>query len=90
MVDQLLTAPPGTALQVMVTKGIVKQLRLIEPGGMCWSETRSPPGVVLEVNYGSRRRMTGIAVLDQKHPAPVPVALSKVLQGLKVMVAQCQ
>ena len=30
--------------------------------------------------------MTGIAVLDQKHPAPVPVALSKVLQGLNVMV----
>jgi hypothetical protein len=30
--------------------------------------------------------MTGVAVLDQKHPAQVPMALSKALQGLDVMV----
>ena len=34
VVDQILAAMPGAALQVMETEGIVEQFRLIEPRGM--------------------------------------------------------
>jgi hypothetical protein len=34
VVDQFLAAVPRAALQVTVTEGVVKQFRLIEPGGM--------------------------------------------------------
>ena len=36
VLDQILAAMPGAALQVMETEGIVEQFRLIEPRGMRW------------------------------------------------------
>jgi hypothetical protein len=49
MVDQFLTAVPGAALQVTVTEDIIKQFRLIEPGGMHRGKARPPPRVAVEV-----------------------------------------
>jgi hypothetical protein len=71
----------------MVTEGVVKQFRLIEPGGMHWGEARPPPRVATEVVGGSSGGMTGVTVLNQKHATQVAVMRTKLLQRLDVMLS---
>jgi len=85
LVDQRLTSWPRGAFQIMVTEGAIEQFGLIEPGGMDRGESRSPPGVVLEIFTGSCSGVAGIPILDQKDAAQVMMALSKPLQSLDVM-----
>ena len=87
VVDQFLAAVPRATLQIVEAKGIVEQFRLIEPGGVHRCEARSPPRLLLEVVFGSCCGMAGIAILNQKHTAQVPMVLSKLMQRLDVMVS---
>jgi hypothetical protein len=87
VVDQFLAAVPRAALQVTVTEGVIKQFRLIEPGGMHRGEAGPPPRVAIEVVGGSSGGMTGVTVLNQKHTTQVAVMRPKLLQRLEVMLS---
>src|SRR5207302_7131161 len=74
-------AAPRITLQVVKPKGAVQQLRLIEPRCMDRSETRSPPIVTLtEIGFGRSRRVAGVAILNQIHPAEPTMPPSKCSQ----------
>jgi hypothetical protein len=71
VIAQGLATVPRAALEVVKTKRLIEQFSLIKPGGMGGCEARPPPGIRFEIISGSRRRMAGIPVLDQKHAAQV-------------------
>src|SRR5215467_9321342 len=89
MLKQLLPTDPGTPFQVAVCKSPNQQLRLIQPGGMHRSETRTPPPPTTRpVGCRRARGMAGIAVLNQKHAlhAPVPAAKRPRLPDIVVRI----
>jgi hypothetical protein len=62
----------------MMAEAMDQDLRLIEPRGMNGGKARtSPGGVVGEVVLGIARRVTGIAILDQKYALQTAMALPK-------------
>src|SRR5215210_5196004 len=69
MINECVTAGPGTAFQVAMAEGIVEQFALIEPRSMHRSESGSPLRMRLEIRAGGRCGMAGITILDQKRPA---------------------
>jgi hypothetical protein len=85
VVDQCLPARPRTALQIVKAKGTVEQFALVEPGSMGRGESRPPPGVCSEIFCGGGCSMAGVAILDEKDAAQVPVMLAELLQGSDVM-----
>ena len=85
VVDQRLATRPRAAFQVAVAERVIEQLGLIEPRGVNRGEARPPPRVVFEVSAGSRRRMTGIPILNQEDTVQVTMVVVKALQRVDVM-----
>src|SRR5512147_190990 len=67
MTPELLLAPPGRPLQVIVLERVDQDLPLVQPGGVGGRIARSPPAVALgEVPLRTARYMARSSVLDQE------------------------
>src|SRR5271154_2951049 len=81
MLDELLLAPPGVTLEVIVLKGMYEDLRLIQPGGMGRSVPRLPPPITLvEVGLCPSAGVARPPGLDKENSSQFPMLSPELLQ----------
>src|SRR6188768_3113593 len=84
--DELALAGPRRPPQVTSTERLDQHLRSVQPRGMSWRQTRSPPTPAALRVVGRRTGdVTGPAVMDQEHALQPPVPPSELPQRSDVM-----
>src|SRR5436190_3590327 len=84
---ELLLAPPGRSLQVIVLERVDQDLPLVQPRGIGGRIARSPPAVALgEVLLRTARYMARSPVLDQEDASELLMVLAKEFQFGQVVL----
>src|SRR5262249_54082340 len=79
---------PRSSLEVPEVEGVIEQLSLVQPGGMSWRQSGSPPATTRsEILAGGVADVAGTAVMDQVNPPKATVVPPKLHQGRDVMIS---